>query len=87
MEDKIKLNIVDENGKDKEVEVVASFKLKSNNKDYIVYTENEEDNNGNVIIYTSEVVEKGGSFEFVNIEDKKIIEEVAEVLKSMANEK
>lgn len=87
MEDKIKLNILDENGVNKEIEVVSTFKLKSNDKDYIVYTDNEVDEKDNVVIYTSEIVKNGESFELLNITDQKIIEEITEVLKNMANEK
>ena len=49
------INIIDETGTAKQVEVVAYFTLKSNDKDYLIYTENKTDASGNVEVYTSEV--------------------------------
>ncbi len=74
------LNITDENGKEKEIEVLHYFTLESNNKDYMVYTENEEDDKGNILIYTSEIVEKDDEVELKAITDSKILEEVTKVL-------
>lgn len=78
------LKIIDENGMEKEVEVVNYFTLNSNGKDYITYTENQEDAKGNVIVYTSEVVDKGDSVELVAIEDANIVKEIKEVLVDLA---
>ena len=78
------LKIIDENGMEKEVEVINYFTLNSNGKDYITYTENQEDAKGNVIVYTSEVVDKGDSVELVAIEDANIVKEIKEVLVDLA---
>ena len=53
MEEKETLKITDENGVEKEVEVLSYFTLKSNGKDYLIYTENKEDADGNIITYVS----------------------------------
>ena len=80
MEEKEILQITDENGVEKEVEVINFFTLNSNGKKYMTYTENEEDAKGNVIVYTAEVVENDDEVELVGITDPKVLEEVKEVM-------
>ena len=80
MEGKETLKIIDENGIEKEVEVLSYFKLKSNGKDYLIYTENQADENGNVLTYTSEVVENGETVELKGIEDPEIVNEIKEII-------
>ncbi len=84
MEEKEMLKIIDENGIEKEVEVINFFTLKSNNKDYITYTENKEDAKGNIIVYTSEVIDNGDSVELKGIEDANIVKEIKDVLVDLA---
>ena len=80
MEEKDVIKITDENGVEKEVEVINFFTLNSNGKKYMTYTENEEDAKGNVIVYTAEVVETEDEVELVGITDPKVLEEVKEVM-------
>ncbi len=80
------IKIVDENGKEKEVEVLHYFKLNSNNKDYLVYTDNTEDGEGNVLVYTSEVIETGDKIELEGITDEKVLKEITEILTNIINE-
>jgi uncharacterized protein YrzB (UPF0473 family) len=82
MEEKETLKIIDENGEEKEVEVLSFFTLKSNGKDYLIYTENEEDADGNVITYASEVDEKedGENVELKGITDEAVLKEVQEYM-------
>ena len=44
-----------ENGTKEEVELLLSFKFNDNNKEYVIYTKNEKDDNGNVTIYVSNI--------------------------------
>lgn len=86
MEGKETLNIIDENGVEKEVEVLSYFKLKSNNKDYLIYTENKEDENGNIITYTSEVVNNDeNGVELKGIEDPEVLEEIKSIILEIIN--
>ena len=80
MEEKNILKITDENGVEKEVEVINFFTLNSNGKKYITYTENEEDTKGNVIVYTAEVVETDNEVELVGITEPAVLEEIKEVM-------
>ncbi len=81
-----KLKIIDESGKEKEVEVLHYFKLNSNNKDYLVYTDNTEDGEGNVLVYTSEVIENDDKIELAGITDEAILKEITEILTDIINE-
>lgn len=79
------ITIVDSDGNEKQVELLSYFTLKSNDNKYVAYTDNEEDENGNVVISTAEVVAKDdGGIEFVGITDPKIVEEVKNVLLDLA---
>lgn len=79
------ITIVDSDGIEKQVELLSYFTLKSNNKKYVAYTDNKEDENGNVIISTAEVVAKdNGGIDFVGITDSKIVEEIKNVLLDLA---
>ena len=55
MEDKKMITLTLENGTKEEVELLLSFKFNDNNKEYLIYTKNETDENGNVTIYVSGV--------------------------------
>ena len=84
MEEKDIIKIIDEDGVEKEVEVLNFFTLKSNGKDYMTYTENKEDAKGNIIIYTSEVIDKGDSVELAGITDENVLKEIKEVIIDLA---
>ena len=78
------IKITDVDGVEKEVEIVNYFTLNSNGKDYITYTENKEDSKGNIIVYTSEVIDKGDYIELGAIEDENIVKEIKDVLIDLA---
>lgn len=87
MENKEMIKIVDELGAEKEVEVVSYFSLKSNNKDYLIYTENKVDASGNIEVYTSEVVNSvDGSIELKGIEDDAVWSEIKKVMLDIAKD-
>ena len=45
------MSIVSEDGSVEEVEVIVAFEFKDNKKEYVVYTKNEKDENGNITVY------------------------------------
>ena len=55
MGDKKIMSIINEDGQTEEVEVILAFEFKDNKKEYVVYTKNEKDENGNVTVYVSNV--------------------------------
>jgi len=58
MERKI-MSIVMEDGTTDKVEILLSFEFNDNKKEYVVYTKNETDENGNITIYVSSVTRSG----------------------------
>ena len=55
------MSIVLEDGSVDEVEFLLSFKFTDNNKEYMIDTKNESDDNGNVTIYVASVERNGDS--------------------------
>ena len=75
------IKIIDENGQEKVVDIVAFFTLKSNRKKYLIYTENKKDEKGNVEIYTSELTEKDkGAIILAGVEDEMVWNDIKQVL-------
>ncbi len=54
-EENEKIMIKGEDGSEKLADVLLYFTLKENGKDYIIYTFNEKDKNGMVVVYSSRV--------------------------------
>lgn len=87
MNEKEFIKVIDETGTAKEVEVVAYFTLKTNNKDYLIYTENKTDASGNVEVNTSEVHTKDdGSIELLGVDDDAVWVEIKKVMLDIAKD-
>ncbi len=85
MNDKKKSIIVlDESGNEKEAEIISAFTVKKYNKNYILYTLNEVDENEMVKIYASELIEKDNMYSLGAIESDEEWAAVKEVLKEIA---
>lgn len=54
------MSIILEDGSMDEVEVLLSFEFTDTKKEYIVYTKNETDDNGNVTIYVASLTRQEG---------------------------
>jgi uncharacterized protein YrzB (UPF0473 family) len=78
------LVVLEEDGTEKEAEVLSVFTLKSNGKKYIIYTLNEKDENNMVKIYASVLVEKDGMYTFESIESDDEWSQVKDVMKQIA---
>ncbi len=50
------ITVIDENGNEKQAEVLLYFRLEETNKEYLVYTFNEEAGNDLVVVHTSVVL-------------------------------
>ncbi len=59
-EEKQMMSIIGADGSVEDVEVIVSFKFTDNNQEYVIYTKNEKDANGNVTVYVSHVVREEG---------------------------
>lgn len=74
--DKEMIKVIDEKGIEKEAEVVLCFE--KDNKNFIIYTFNETDDNGMIILYSSMVRSENGEniFEKINADDWTMVKEV-----------
>ena len=87
MNEKEIIKINDENGVEKEVQVVARFSLKTNDKDYLIYTENKIDSNGNVEVCTSEVIKNSdGTVSLGGVDDETVWSEIKKVMLDIAKD-
>ena len=85
MDDKKRTMIVlDESGNEKEAEVLSAFSVKKYNKNYILYTLNEVDENEMIKIYASELIEKDNMYSLGAIESDEEWTAVKEVMKEIA---
>ncbi len=55
MENKKTLSIIKEDGTIEEVELIICFAFNDTKKEYVVYTRNEKDDNGNTTLYVSSI--------------------------------
>ena len=72
------------NGTEEEVEVLLAFKFNDNNKEYVIYTKNEVDDNGNVTIYISNVVRNGDSVTLTTVSDENEWARIKDVLRDLS---
>ena len=83
MEDKI--IIVNKNGEEEEVELVTYLNTRDNMNQYIVYTKDEKQPNGDIVIYISKLIEKDGIKKIIEINDENEWKNVQSLLKEIAN--
>jgi uncharacterized protein YrzB (UPF0473 family) len=84
MDDRETIVVLDQNGKEREAEVLSMFKLKETGKEYIFYTLNEKDENNMLKMYASILVEKDGMYSFENIESDEEWIAIKNIMKLMA---
>ena len=76
-----KIYITDENGEKKEYEVLSYITIEDG--DFVVYTDNKQLNNGQILIYVNSIIEENGETIFDEVDDEelvKVIEELKERL-------
>ena len=84
MEEKQIMSIVNQNGETEEVEVVLAFEFKDNKKEYVVYTKNEKDENGNVTVYVSNVDRSQGEPRLMGVESEEEWTRIKDVLRELS---
>ncbi len=83
-EEKKIMSIVNENGETEEVEVILAFEFKDNKKEYVVYTKNETDENGNVTVYVSNVDCSSGEPKLLGIDNESEWDRIKDVLRELS---
>ena len=81
---KMTMSIIGEDGSIDEVEVVIAFEFKDTNREYVVYTKNEKDANGNVTVYVSHVDRSGETPKLYSIDDEDEWNRVKDVLRKLS---
>lgn len=76
--------VLDDSGNEKEAEILSAFSIKKYNKDYILYTLNEVDENDMVKIYASELIEKDNMYSLGPIDSDEEWSAVKQVMKDIA---
>ena len=71
-------------GTEEEVEVLLAFKFNDNDKEYVIYTKNEVDENGNVTIYISNVVRNGDNVSLTKVADDAEWTRIKNVLRELS---
>ena len=82
--EKVMMSIIQEDGSIDEVEVVIAFEFKDTKKEYLVYTKNEKDENGNVTVYVSYVDRSEGTPRLFGIDDEEEWNRVKDVLRKLS---
>ena len=80
-----KIEIRNSLGQKVEADIITIFKVNSTDKEYIVYTFNEKDENDNYKTYTSRLRESNGQYFLDSIEDNTEWEEVHNIIIKIAN--
>ena len=84
-EEKMTFNVIDDNGKEIECEVLFTFESDETKKNYIVYTDNTTDEDGNIKVYASIYNPNTPESELMPIESEsewKIIETILEEIQA-----
>ena len=80
-----KITIVNQNQEEEEVELITYLNTKDNMNQYIVYTKNEKQPNGDIVIYISKLLEEDNVKKIVEIKDDEEWKNVQTLLKEIAN--
>lgn len=82
--DKKTLSIVKEDGSIEEVDLIVCFAFNDTKKEYVVYTRNEKDDNGNTTLYVSSVDRSGETPKMGGIETDEEWSRIKDVLRELA---
>ena len=85
-----KFVMIDENGQEREYDVLFTFESEETNKNYIVYTDNTKDETGNVEVYASIYDPENPNSRLEPIETEKewkVIETILETLQEEVRKK
>lgn len=79
------MTLVLEDGSEEQVEVLFSFEFNDTKKEYVIYTKNETDENGNITLYASSVIRGDNGTEFRNIETDEEWSKIKDVLRELSS--
>lgn len=82
--DKKMMSVVLSDGTIEEVEVILAFAFKDTNKEYVVYTKNEKDENDNITVYVSKIDRSTGEPKLLGVEDETEWNKIKDVLRELS---
>lgn len=82
--DKKMISVVLSDGTIEEVEVILAFAFKDTNKEYVVYTKNEKDENDNITVYVSKIDRSTGEPKLLGVEDEAEWNKIKDVLRELS---
>ena len=85
-QDKKMMSIIGEDGNIEEVEVILAFEFKDTKKEYVVYTRNETDENGNVTVYVSNVNRDSDTPKLLGVDSDDEWSRIKDVLRELSKE-
>lgn len=80
------MSIISVDGTKEDVEVIIAFEFKDTKKEYVVYTKNEKDENGNVTVYVSNVDRSSGEAKLLGVESESEWKRIKDVLRELAKD-
>ena len=78
------MSIVSNDGAIENVEVILAFEFKDTNKEYVVYTKNEKDENGNITVYVSNIDRSGEEPKLLGVENENEGNKIKDVLRELS---
>ena len=86
MEEKMTFKAVNQEGKEVECEVLFTFESDETKKNYMVYTDNTKDDNGNTKVYASVFVPNKEPLELLPVETEREWKVIETILESIQND-
>ncbi len=80
------MSIISVDGTKEDVEVIIAFEFKDTKKEYVVYTKDEKDENGNVTVYVSNVDRSSGEAKLLGVESESEWKRIKDVLRELAKD-
>mgnify|MGYP003313395687 CR=1 FL=1 len=81
---KKQMSIVLEDGTIDQAELLFAFEFNDTKKEYVVYTKNEKDENGNITIYVSSVTRDGDNVKLGSVETDDDWSRIKDVLRELS---
>ncbi|MCI6899170.1 MAG: DUF1292 domain-containing protein [Bacilli bacterium] len=78
------MSIVANDGSIEDVEVILAFEFKDTNKEYVVYTKNEKDENENITVYVSNIDHSGEEPKLLGVESEEEWNRIKDVLRELS---
>lgn len=80
------MKITNSDGIEEEVELLLAFEFNDTKKEYVIYTKNETDENGNITIYASSVHRNGDETTLGGVETDEEWSRIKDVLRELAKD-